>query len=85
VFTDRDLALWKKSLSGKGTSFEIERKNLAGLLKRLEASEKVCEAANSVALALDGHANEEQTLPAVYRDELQAPLYYWRKLAGKKI
>lgn len=83
VFTDRDLAAWQKSLSGKGISFEIKRKELVGLLKRLEASERVCDAATSVALALDDHVNDEQTLPAIYRDELQDPLYYWRKASGK--
>ncbi len=39
MFTDRDLELWQKSLSGKGTTFEISRKDLEGLLERMKAAE----------------------------------------------
>jgi len=82
-FTDDDLKRLKEYLANTpkaGWALMC----LPELLARLKSAEKVCEAAHSVALALDDHANEEQTLPAAYRDELQDPLYYWRKSAGKE-
>lgn len=41
MFTDRDLADWQTSLSGKGISFEISRKNLKGLFDRLKSAETI--------------------------------------------
>lgn len=41
MFTDRDLELLEKSLSGKAISFEISRRDLKGLLARLKSAEAI--------------------------------------------
>ena len=48
MFTDRDLKDWRLSLSGKGTTFAIDRNDLEGLLDRLEAAEALIESAGDL-------------------------------------
>lgn len=92
MFTDRDLELWQKSLSGKGTTFEIERKDLEGLLERLQAAEKAVSFAEE---SIYGHYDPYKDdctdcdtfltpcKPWCSNPKFHTSFQEWRKISGK--
>lgn len=86
MFTDRDLELWQKSLSGKGTTFEIQRSDLEGILERLVAAERVATKVFRLRQILYGLCLDlrQASLVQKYIDEVKEADSNWRKTTGNK-